>query len=161
MVYVCVLFIILFCKLCVMVVDKGDLVIEVVTLYDKRLIKLLYLLLFAVMKYDTYYVSCLYRQVAITLPWAFEGRTKIVWSLCNILMIRCTDLNSFWMFSWADKVRYFLWLLRCDRGLIAVILNAHIGYPLRSSPVGSPWCIRMTYILHSKAGRNIQGNWCR
>ena len=43
-------------------------------------------------------------------------------------MIGCTDLNIFRTFSGADKLRSFFRLLRCDRGLNAVVLYVHIGY---------------------------------
>ena len=55
-----------------------------------------------------------------------EKSTKTLKNL--VIMIGCTDLNSFRTFSRADKLRSFFCLLRCDRGLNAVILNTHIGF---------------------------------
>ena len=36
--------------------------------------------------------------------------------------------EPFRTFSWADKLRSFFRLLRCDCGSNAVVLNTHIGY---------------------------------
>ena len=53
---------------------------------------------------------------------------KLTKTLNNVvIMIGCTDLNSFRTFSRADKLRSFSCLLRCDRGSNAVVLNTHIG----------------------------------
>ena len=54
---------------------------------------------------------------------------KLVKNCSNlVIMIGCTDLNSFWAISRSGKLGSLFRLLCCDPGSNVVVLNTHIWY---------------------------------